>query len=238
MDGVDALIWGVNSALLVGLAAVGGSMLPALRGTGAPFTRTASSKVARLFEPGGVLDRHPARTRVVDRASTSCSLKPGLSVATAATATVGAGGSKPRAAQTLVDLGSGDGVLVRAACLAGFGKVVGYETNRLVHYCAVAATTPAIGVASSPYHAASLIRSSFWGADLTTADVVLVYGIPPIMERLEAKLLAELPAGAVCVSNAYPFGVGWEPVEVLQVQTPPLHPDQTSALYVYRKHGG
>ena len=44
----------------------------------------------------------------------------------------------------------------------------------------------------------------------------------------------ELQDGAVCVSNAYPFE-GWEPIEVIGVDTSSVNPDASSDIFVYRQ---
>eukprot|EP00750_Incisomonas_marina_P002626 INCI12519.2.p1 GENE.INCI12519.2~~INCI12519.2.p1 ORF type:complete len:369 (-),score=63.15 INCI12519.2:256-1362(-) len=54
----------------------------------------------------------------------------------------------------------------------------------------------------------------FWNVDLGHADVVIVYGLTPIMERLSQKLWNELKPGALIVSNVFslPVQVGWRQV--------------------------
>ena len=95
-----------------------------------------------------------------------------------------------------VDLGSGDGALVRAAVReGGFGTATGYEINPML-------------VAWSQLRAAAGERyrmQSLWEADLSEAQLVFVYGVPSILGDLETKLCAELPAGSHVISNAFPI---------------------------------
>ena len=73
-------------------------------------------------------------------------------------------------------------------------------------------------------------------ADLGDADVVTVYGCPPIMDRLGAKLRAELRAGALVCSNAYalPDGALGPPIAELYVETGRWAADASSMLLFYR----
>jgi|EP00966_Prymnesium_polylepis_P273941 hypothetical protein len=76
----------------------GASYLPAFLGRGAPFVPMAPAKISALFGDAGTLRE---RGPWLGAAARDC---------------------------TLVDLGSGDGSLVRAATrMAGFKKAVGYE---------------------------------------------------------------------------------------------------------------
>ena len=50
-----------------------------------------------------------------------------------------------------------------------------------------------------------IYNKSFWTVDLSSYDVVVVYGIDYIMERLEKKLLKELKPGTRVISNNFKF---------------------------------
>jgi hypothetical protein len=89
----------------------------------------------------------------------------------------------------MVDLGSGAGAVVRAAVReAGFSKATGYEVNgALVSYARLRSLF-------SPGETFNF--QSLWEADVSDADLVFVYGVPPMMEELRHKLGRELPTGA------------------------------------------
>lgn len=98
-----------------------------------------------------------------------------------------------------VDLGSGDGRLVIALANAG-ALATGYELDpRLVKLSRDNIKTSGVG------KHAQIIQSSFWDADLASADLVCVYQVRTVMKRLEAKLRHELPEGARVVSNYWRF---------------------------------
>jgi len=138
---------------------------------GAPFVPTAREKHRALFGDAGLLRaQQGGDARCWLRADTRpCELN-------------------------FVDLGSGDGSLLRAAARdAGYRHARGYETNPLLAGYSALRSRP-----NETVHWQSL-----WEADLDDAHVVFAFGNGPIMDALGAKLRAELPVGAVVVSNAY-----------------------------------
>lgn len=106
----------------------------------------------------------------------------------------------------VVDLGSGDGLLLFSSLQAGAGTAEGYE----IHPALVA-----ISRRRSKWNRLNdrltVHQRSYWNADLSKTDVVVLYQIPNSMERLEKKLWDELPMGARVVSNAFPFP-NWKPI--------------------------
>ncbi|MDZ4229945.1 MAG: prepilin-type N-terminal cleavage/methylation domain-containing protein, partial [Candidatus Veblenbacteria bacterium] len=95
-----------------------------------------------------------------------------------------------------VDLGSGDGRIVAALAQAGF-EVTGYEVNPLlVWWSRWRLWRQGLGW--------STVRlKDFWSANLAEVDLVVVFGIGSMMPRLAAKLVVELKAGAVVISNGF-----------------------------------
>eukprot|EP00962_Isochrysis_galbana_P006383 scaffold1724_cov113-Isochrysis_galbana.AAC.3 len=196
-----------GGVLALGNLVVGTSLIPALLGRGAPFVPTAGAKIEALFGSDGLL-----------RPSSRRSLLPPASA--------------PDCLQ-LIDLGSGDGALLRAATrVAGFGKATGWEINPfLVGYARLRS--------SGRYAREETRWHSLWDAPVAEADVVLVYGAPPIMQDLGAKLKAELRPGAVVVSNGYPLppeALG-PPIASVFVETPRWSSDASSCLFGYRWGG-
>ena len=130
----------------------------------------------------------------------------------------------PTRAQHLVDLGSGDGRIVIEGAKQGF-TAHGWEINPLVwfpSYLRAAFST------STKAHTA-LHCGSFWSVDLAFADVVVIYGLTPIMEELREKIDLEAKEGVIVVSNVFEIPSGTESaLELL------FSEDQ---VYVYVKRG-
>ncbi len=109
--------------------------------------------------------------------------------------------------EVLVDLGCGDGRVLRAARRRYNVKAVGFEVNLLAF---LSAKLLGLGDRRS-----SVRFKSFWSADLRNADVIFCYLFPDLMPRLAQKLERELPTGARVVSCNFPFP-GWRPKKVLR----------------------
>ncbi|MDP3056969.1 MAG: class I SAM-dependent methyltransferase [bacterium] len=105
--------------------------------------------------------------------------------------------------QKAVDLGSGDGRIMIA--LAKVGAVVhGYEINPLL----VLWTKWKIKKEGLEGRAFVHLKS-FWDTDLSSFDIVTLFGVRKIMGRLEEKLNKELKPGAKIISFGFSF-YGWE----------------------------
>lgn len=109
----------------------------------------------------------------------------------------------------LVDFGSGDGRLVRAAAERGM-NAVGYELNPYLAFWSRLRLSSRAG--------AEIRWANAWSADLRTADIVTVYGRPGdgLMARIAAKCESELPRHAVVVSHFFDIP-GWERLLVQDV---------------------
>jgi ribosomal protein L11 methylase PrmA len=109
----------------------------------------------------------------------------------------------------VVDLGSGDGRLVLAAAKQGAKEAVGYEIDG---WNVIRARREAkrMGITTARFK-----TESFWKASLRDVDVVLVYGLPPYMNRLAEKCRTELRPGARIVSLMYELP-GWKASQSLQ----------------------
>ena len=126
-----------------------------------------------------------------------------------------------KSGQLLVDLGCGDGRVLRQTRKYYNVRAIGYEVNLLAY---IKAQVLAIGQRN-----VEIKRKNFWSADLTDADVVFCYLFPDVMQKLSLKLKADLKPGAVVVSCN--FGLpGFKLTDV-------LHPDgslHNDPLFVYR----
>lgn len=110
----------------------------------------------------------------------------------------------------LVDFGSGDGRLVRAAANRGM-LAIGYELNPYLALWSRLRLSSCAG--------AEIRWANAWTADLRTADIVTVYGRPGdgLMSRIAAKCELELPPHAVVVSHFFDIP-GWERLLVQDVE--------------------
>lgn len=105
--------------------------------------------------------------------------------------------------QKAVDLGSGDGRIMIALAKAG-AIVHGYEVNPLL----VLWTRRKIKKEGLEGKAFAHLKS-FWNEDLSSYDVVTLFGVRKIMARLEEKLDKELKPGAKIISFGFSFP-GWQ----------------------------
>ena len=155
------------------------SLPPVLKRRGAPYLPTFGNKLNHMFD---IIRHHTLHSRYMQQ--------------------------KKKAKQSLqfVDLGSGDGrVVFRAAREGLFDKSVGYEINPVLHLFANfrRLATPKYWSNTQFY------MRDLWKIQLHQYDVVAVYGLAPIMERLGKKLEKELPNGAIVVSNVFSIP-GWK----------------------------
>lgn len=107
-----------------------------------------------------------------------------------------------------VDLGSGDGRIVIALGEAGL-TAHGYEINPLLVWWS-RKKIKQLGLE----HAAVIFWKSFWNADLSQYDLIIVFGVDWIMPRLSRKLKKEMAAAARAISYAFPLS-DWPPVKQL-----------------------
>lgn len=95
----------------------------------------------------------------------------------------------------LVDLGSGDGKVLRAAAAQGL-QAIGYEINPIMWLISQIKLWPYRKMAKAHL-------GDMWQADISRADVVFVFLLDRLMGRLEAKLRAEAKPGTLVVSYVF-----------------------------------
>lgn len=110
--------------------------------------------------------------------------------------------------QVIYDLGSGDGRLVHTASRLYKAKAIGYELSPLVWGWAV--------FLSLFWRSSAKLRfGNFWNKDISDADVIVCYLLPPAMEQLKKKILPQLKPGALLVSHAFEIK-DWIPYKKLE----------------------
>ena len=122
--------------------------------------------------------------------------------------------------QRLVDIGCGDGRVLRTARSRYGAECLGFEINPIAYLKARLLTLGREGV--------EIRYRNFWNADLSGADVVSCYLFPDVMRRLGEKLAAELAEGARVISFNFPIP-GWRPRATLRAPSK-LHNDP---IYIY-----
>ena len=123
--------------------------------------------------------------------------------------------------QLFVDIGCGDGRVLRKVRKRYGVKAVGYELNLLAY---VKAKLWCLGLQN-----VEVKWRNFWTADLSEVDVVFCYLFPDVMRDLSTKLKSNLKPGAVIVSCNFDLP-GFIPEQVLRPGNS-LHNDP---IYVYR----
>ena len=99
--------------------------------------------------------------------------------------------------QTLVDLGSGDGQLLRLAAKRGL-RAIGYEINPFM----VAISWL---VCLRYRRLVTIRRANLWHITVPPADAVYVFLMPRFMARLDAKLAAEIKQPTTIISYVFPI---------------------------------
>jgi SAM-dependent methyltransferase len=125
-----------------------------------------------------------------------------------------------RSHQRLVDLGCGDGRVLKRAWQAYGVTGLGYEINPFAYFKARLRCVGIKGV--------EIKCRSFWKADLSEADVVFCYLFPDVMKPLSEKLRSELKPGAVVVSCNFALP-DWHAEQVLR----PNNPNHGDPIYIY-----
>jgi len=124
--------------------------------------------------------------------------------------------------QLLIDLGCGDGRVLRTAAKRYGVRAVGYELNPLALTKAWLFNLGRNGI--------SVRRRNFWKIDLAEADAIFCYLFPDLMPELAAKLQRELSPGTPVISCNFELP-GWTAQRVLHPQGS-LHNDP---IYLYRR---
>jgi SAM-dependent methyltransferase len=111
----------------------------------------------------------------------------------------------------VIDLGSGDGRIVRTAALVFGARGFGVEIkDALVRQANADAARE--GIADR----AKFVQADLFKTDISQATVLTMYLLPHTVNLLRDKLLAELRPGARVLSHDYPLS-GWIPEKYVQM---------------------
>jgi trans-aconitate methyltransferase len=123
--------------------------------------------------------------------------------------------------QLLVDIGCGDGRVLRKVRKRYGARALGYELNFLAYLKAK--------ILCFRLRNVEVKWRNFWTADLSEADVVFCYLFPDVMSDLATKFKANLKPGTVVVSCNFHLP-GFIPEKVLR----PGNSLHNSPIYIYR----
>lgn len=101
-----------------------------------------------------------------------------------------------RSGDVYIELGCGDGRLVRAAARRG-AIAIGYELNPLLWLFA--------WLGSIRFKNAHIRFGNFWNQDISQADIVMAFLVPRTMPRLGTKVSHEMKKGSRLVSYIFPI---------------------------------
>lgn len=107
--------------------------------------------------------------------------------------------SEIKTGEKVVDLGSGDGKMIIQFAKKG-AIATGYEISPVLVWITK------YKIWKNKLRGKALVyKKDFWKEDLSQFDVVILFGIPYIMDELEQKLSNELSSHARIVSNKFEF---------------------------------
>ena len=119
--------------------------------------------------------------------------------------------ARVRSGEIVYDLGSGDGRIVIIAAKEFGARAFGVEIRKDLYEQSMARIRD-LGLTDR----ATIINASFYDVPLTDADVVTMYLLTTVNERLRPKLERELRPGARVVTHDFEVP-GWRPVVVEEV---------------------
>jgi hypothetical protein len=123
-------------------------------------------------------------------------------------------------ADTVIDLGSGDGrIVIRAAEKFG-ARGLGIELDEKL-----VALSRENARRANVAERASFVQGDVLESDISTATVVTVYLLPSLIDRLQPRFVDELKPGTRIVSHAFAMA-GWRPERSETVRVAARHPGQ------------
>ena len=122
----------------------------------------------------------------------------------------------------LVDIGCGDGRVLRKANKLYGNPCIGLEMNFMAYVKAK--------ILSLGYKNVQILYQNFFDFDLSTADVVFCYLFPDVMKKVSDKITSDLKKGAILVSCNFELP-GFVPDKILKPMGS-LHHDP---IFIYAK---
>lgn len=114
----------------------------------------------------------------------------------------------------LIDLGSGDGKIVRTAAKVFGARGLGVEIQ-----APLVALSNELAKQEGTADRVKFVRQDLFRTDLSQATVVTIYLLPDTVNLLKDKLLGELRPGARVVAHDYGLA-GWIPQKVVELEDP------------------
>ncbi len=134
--------------------------------------------------------------------------------------------AKGKHTYTIIDLGSGNGLLTREIAKAlPHAKVIGLEVSPSALKWSEKLRDRA-GLKNLEYK-----KADFFEYDMSKADAVVLFLNIYMMERIGKKLHQNTRKGTLITSNRFALGDGWQPAEVLEART--LYPFQKKVHIYY-----
>lgn len=120
---------------------------------------------------------------------------------------------KPK--QEFIDLGCGDGVVVRTAYKKYKIKGIGVDINPLLIYRAK--------LLNYLQHTSRVkfLKQNIFDADIKTADVIYMFLLPKFLVRLKSKLKNESKKKALIISHGFEIE-GWEKYKIKTIKNKPF----------------
>lgn len=102
--------------------------------------------------------------------------------------------------ETVYDIGSGDGRILRAAADSRAGRLIGFEISWIL----VAVSILWNRLAGKRI---DIRAQDFWKHDFSDADVIFCFLLPGAMDRIEREIWPQLKPGSRLVSRAFSMKV-------------------------------
>ena len=138
---------------------------------------------------------------------------------------IDAGGERDETPYTIIDPGCGNGnQAVEIAKAFPKARVIGLEVSPVAMLrCKLNKKLAGVGNVE-------FIKTDMFDYDYAQADAIIMFQHTYFMERMGQAFKDKARPGTLITSNKFPLGAGWEPVEVLDIDT--LMPHQKT-LHVY-----
>ena len=111
--------------------------------------------------------------------------------------------------QKIIDLGCGNGQTLVLICQKYNLLGIGYEST-LWGYWLTRVNIYRYRLGKQVH----VLKKDFYQADISAADIVYLYLLPPVLKKLSPKLEKELKTGSRIISYAFPLP-NWQPRQII-----------------------